>query len=200
MKETAHWSSGGVCIVCPQCVLMSACPLQSYYIPQMRGGLSTVSASQGPPTDHHHPASDKATAKPTHYLYRCTSCAKWRFRGASCGQWSTVRCCPCERPSCFSLSQLPFEVLFCPSDIWVCRNTGEEKIWFKCNFYQVTCLLQSAALIAISETGCKVLFCSSFFVCSKKKRKRKTFPASMYITEKCFMQLNGAEVQHKSIL
>lgn len=173
MKETAHWSSGGVCTVCPQCVLMSACPLQSYYIPQMRGGLSTVSASQGPPTDHHHPASDKATAKPTHYLYRCTSCAKWRFRGASCGQWSTVRCCPCERPSCFSLSQLPFEVLFCPSDIWVCRNTGEEKIWFKCNFLSSDLLVTVGGADCNQRDGLQGSFLLQFFCLFKKKKKKK---------------------------
>lgn len=157
-KETACWTCGGVCAASPRFVLMSPSPLRSRCTSPLRGGLSTVSASQGPPTERRRPASDKATPMQAGCHYRCTSCSISHPWGASHGQWSIMRSSPAECPSCFSLPQLPFEVLCCPSDTWVCRNTGKEKIWFKCNFYQVTHSLQLAALIAISEHSCKLLF------------------------------------------
>lgn len=200
MKDSACWTSGGVCRVCPECILMSAFPLQPHCTSQRRDGLSIVSASQGPPTELRHPASDRATAMQTGPSYMCTSCSRWRPRGALCGRWSTMRFSPAECPSCFSRSQLPFEVLFCPSDIWVCRNTGGGKIWFKCNFYQVTCLLQLAALIAISETSRKVLFWFSFLSVKKNKKTLSSLHVPHWYWKMFHaIPLNGAEVQHESI-
>lgn len=117
MRATACWTSGGVCTVCPGCISMSSCSLQSRCTTQRTDRPDTVSASQGPRVVLHRPASDRATAVRTGTFSKCTSCLRWRPWGASCGPWSTMRCSPTDCPRLFSLSGLHLEALFCPSGI-----------------------------------------------------------------------------------
>ena len=173
MRESACWTSGGVCTVCPERVLMSFCRPKPRCASQTTCGPSTASASPGPPAELRHPASDRATPVQT----GCTSCTWWRSSGAAYCQRSTMWGSPALCPGTFSLPQLPSEVLLWPSDISVCRNTGREKRDdSSVIFYQVTFLLQSAGLIAISETCCNVLFWFRFFFfCMFKKKEKNPF-------------------------
>lgn len=117
MGATAYWISGGVCTVCPGCILMSACSLLSRCTSQQTDGPNAVSVSQGPQVALHHPASGRATAVKTSTSSKCTSCLRWRPSGGSCGPWSTMTRSPADCPGLFSLSGPHLEDLLCPSDI-----------------------------------------------------------------------------------
>lgn len=116
-RATVYWISGGVCTVCPGCILMSACSLLCHCTSQKTDELNTVSVSQGPQVALHHPASGRATAVKTGTSSKCTSCLRWRPLGGSCGPWSTMTCSPADCPRLFSRSGLHLEDLFCPSGI-----------------------------------------------------------------------------------
>ena len=176
-RETACWTSGGVCTVCTECVSLSFCRPQPRCTYQTTCGPSTASASPGPPTELLHPASDRATPLPTGPPYGCTSCAIRPSPGATCDQRSTIWGSPVLLPGIFSLPQLPSEVLLWSSDILVCRNTGREKdmiqVWF----------LSSDVLVTVGGADCNQrdeLQCSfliPFFCLFKKKKKPRKNPS-----------------------